>query len=207
MFLVVFCRPLVDAELLSRCNLVFSLVLPLVDHPSNHFQYPLLMLTHVWEGAYLSCHRSESGWPPQINCSIHSHTHTHLHSKSRVPYSPHMHVCILWGEAGELKENPRRRRENIQTPSRPQFCSWTHPMNVPPPCIVWKSMMPNAVLFSSRHIASHSQGAPQAQVHRQALQEDVLPQRVDWQVQEVEGGGTQWQQLWRLRQVTGCSAP
>lgn len=45
------------------------------------------------------------------------------------------------------------------------------------------------------HAASHSQGAPQAQVHRQTLQEDVLPQRADRQVQEVEGGGAQRQQL------------
>lgn len=50
--------------------------------------------------------------------------------------------------------------------------------------------------------ASHSQGAAQAQVHRPTLQEDVLPQRADRQVQEVEGGGAQRQQLRRLRQVS-----
>lgn len=68
-------------------------------------------------------------------------------------------------------------------------------------------VIPKAVNLLSRlslHAASHGQGAPQAQVHRQTLQEDVLPQRVDWQVQEVEGGGAQWQQLWRLRQVIHC---
>lgn len=45
--------------------------------------------------------------------------------------------------------------------------------------------------------AAHSQGAPQAQVHRQTLQEDVLPQRADRQVPQVEGG-PQRQQLRQL---------
>lgn len=63
----------------------------------------------------------------------------------------------------------------------------------------------SVVFLWSGRTASHSQGAAQAQVHRQALQEDVLPQRVDWQVPEVQAGGTQRQQLGRLGQVVAAA--
>lgn len=53
--------------------------------------------------------------------------------------------------------------------------------------------------------AAHSQGAPQAQVHHQTLQEDVLPQRADRQVSQVEGGRPQRQQLRRFRRVGRAS--
>jgi len=159
-------------------------------HPSIHFLYPLIQLSgRGGAGAYPSRHWARGRvHPGQVSSpsqghtetNDHTHTHTHLEVQFRDTDQPNMHA-FGQEEAGVPEDNPRIRRENMQTPHR-NLCGEVE--NLEPSCC-------EATVITTTPPCSPES----ASIY---VKRSVMEQQHLWNKQITTCRNAKWPQMWTL---------